>query len=222
MNPVLRWLIKPIYERMKPTLHRRFYYELLLHTRNWYNTKWLGQPIWQNVMDLWVIQETLAEIKPALLIECGTNRGGSALFYANLFDLMDHGRILTIDVEQLHELNHPRVEFLLGSSVDDRIVNTVAHRVAEADGPVMVILDSDHSADHVYNEMLAYSGFVTPGSFMMVQDGVLDWFEDHYAGPLTAIRRFLPGHPEFTVDEERCHRHLVTHHPMGWLQKRSD
>jgi cephalosporin hydroxylase len=58
--------------------------------------------VWQNVLDLWTIQEAIFEIKPALLVETGTNRGGSAVFYAHLFELMSHGRVITCDVEKLH------------------------------------------------------------------------------------------------------------------------
>jgi len=81
-----------------------FFSDLVVHTNNFGDVKWLGNPIWQNVLDLWTIQETIAEVKPALLIESGTNRGGSSLFYAHLFDLMGAGRVVTIDIEKLHKL----------------------------------------------------------------------------------------------------------------------
>jgi cephalosporin hydroxylase len=68
-----------------------FFRELVHKTRNFDQTKWLGHRIWQNVLDLWTIQETIAEVRPALLIECGTNEGGSSMFFAHLFDLMSHG-----------------------------------------------------------------------------------------------------------------------------------
>jgi cephalosporin hydroxylase len=70
-------------------LHRRFATDLIRQTDNFGDVKWLGHPIWQNVLDLWALQEAIAEIRPALLLETGTNRGGSALFYAHLFDLLD-------------------------------------------------------------------------------------------------------------------------------------
>src|SRR5687767_7657581 len=78
---------------------RMFHTDLIAETTNFGHTTWLGVPIWQNVLDLWTIQESIAEIRPALLIETGTNRGGSALFYAHLMDLMGTGRVLTIDIE---------------------------------------------------------------------------------------------------------------------------
>lgn len=214
-----------IYERLiAPLVSRLFLAQLIRKTENFGHTTWLGYPVWQNVLDLWTIQETLTEIKPALLIECGTNRGGSARFYSQLFDLMGGGEIVSIDVEKLHTLELPRVQFLLGSSVADEIVVAVKERVQRCRGPVMVILDSDHSAAHVAKELEIYCAMVTSGSYLMVQDGVIDTTSAFRGagrpGPLPAIQKFLALHPEFMLDQERCDRFLVTHHPMGWLKRR--
>ena len=214
-----------IYKRLiEPLVNRLFLEQLIRHSGNFGRTTWLGYPIWQNTLDLWIIQETLAEVKPALLIECGTNRGGSARFYSHLFDLLGRGEIISIDVEKLHDLQLPRVQFLLGSSVAGENIAIVRERVRRCDGPVMVILDSDHSEGHVAKELEAYCGFVTPGSYLMVQDGVIDLVGSFGGagrpGPLPAIKKFLPAHPEFELDRERCERFLVTHHPMGWLRRK--
>jgi cephalosporin hydroxylase len=199
-----------------------FMRELVKRTDNFGDVTWLGHPVWQNVLDLWVIQEAISEIKPALLIECGTNRGGSALFFAHLFDLMDQGRVVSVDVERMHDLEHPRVEFHIGSSVSDEMLGRMRQAAAAADGPVMVILDSDHSAEHVAKELDAYHGFVTPGSLMLCQDGVIDelpMLARDRPGPLVAIKQFLAQHPEFHVDERYDRRFVVTHHPQGWLRR---
>lgn len=203
---------------------RLFLNDLIARTGNFGGTTWLGAPIWQNVLDLWTIQETIAEIRPALLIETGTNRGGSALFYAQLMDLMDHGRVITIDVERLHDLDHPRIEFLQGSSTDPMIVEHVRTAAADAGGAVMVILDADHARNHVAAELESYASLVTPGSLLLSQDGVIDqlWlFSDSRPGPLQANRDFLARHPEFEYDRERNERFIVTHHPYGWLRRRA-
>jgi cephalosporin hydroxylase len=202
---------------------RLFLNDLIAKTGNFDNTEWLGVPVWQNILDLWVIQETLSEIRPALLIETGTNRGGSALFYANVMDLLGTGRIVTIDVERLHELDHPRVEFLHGSSTDDAIVARARAAAEAAEGPVMVILDGDHSRDHVARELELYAPLVTPGSLLLSQDGVIDQltiFSDTRPGPLPANREFLERHPEFEHDRERNEKFIITHHPVGWLRRR--
>src|ERR1700730_7577865 len=126
-----------------------FFKDLIIKTQSFGQVKWLGQPIWQNILDLWTIQETIWEVQTALLIECGTNRGGSALFYAHLFDLLGKGRVLTIDVESMHQLSHGRIRFLIGSSIDQAMAHVVREEAARSPAPIFVILDSSHAADHV-------------------------------------------------------------------------
>jgi cephalosporin hydroxylase len=231
----LRFVLRRLREALLPTAYKLwdrtggpvvaglYHRDLILRTGNFGSTSWLGVPIWQNVLDLWTIQETIAEVRPALLIETGTHRGGSALFYANLMDLLGTGRVLTIDVEDVQELDHPRVTFLHGSSTAPETVEEVRRAVAAADGPVMVILDADHRRDHVARELELYGPFVTPGSYLLSQDGVIDRlgrFRMERPGPLAANRDFLAGHPEFDYDGERNERFRVTHHPLGWMRRR--
>ncbi|TMK39916.1 MAG: cephalosporin hydroxylase [Actinobacteria bacterium] len=221
-----RRLRKAIYRGpVREAGHRLFFTELVEATDNFGQITWLGRPIWQNVLDLWTIQETLYELRPALLIETGTNRGGSSFFFAQLFDLMDHGRVITSDVERLHDLHHPRVEYLIGSSTSPEVIGHVRSAVAQADGPVLVILDSDHNARHVTNELELYAPLVTPGSYIIVQDGSIDTlrlFRVGRPGPLPAIRDFLARHPEFDSDRTKEKRFVISHSPEGWLRRRPD
>ena len=86
----------------------------------------------------------------------------------------------------------------------------------------MVLLDSDHSQSHVLKEMEAYGPMVTPGSYLHVQDGVIDvqpMFAHARPGPLRAIEAFLAKHTEFEIDQEKVGRFLITHHPKGWLKR---
>src|ERR1022692_3697817 len=147
---MLARMAQSFYRRfLAPRVEAWFFRDLVRKTENFSHVTWLGRPVWQNVLDLWIMQETIAEVKPELLIECGTNRGGSSLFFAHLFDLMGRGQAITIDVEKLHNLSHPRVSCLIGSSTSEEILRVVQTRVAAVQGPVMVILDSDHSQQHV-------------------------------------------------------------------------
>lgn len=206
-----------------PLVNQTFFLELMEKTDNFFHTKWLGYPILQNVMDLWTIQETIAEIKPELLIETGTNQGGSAVFYAHLFDLMSTGRVITVDVDKLHNIQHDRIEFLIGSSVSNEVASRIKAAAGSTQGPVMVILDSDHSTAHVRRELETYGPCVTANSYMLVQDGVTDYIpalgQRHPPGPLYAIRDFLSTHKEFEIDRERCERFVITQHTDGWLKK---
>ena len=220
---VLRLWLKALRALLRRPVTRLFHQDLIAATNNFGRTTWVGQPIWQNVLDLWVIQEAISQIKPALLIETGTNRAGSALFYAHLMDLLGTGRVLTIDIVKLHEVEHPRIEFVIGSSTDEQVVARAREAAAEADGPVMVILDGLHDRDHVAAELELYAPLVTPGSVLLSQDGIIDeleMFRDSRPGPLPANVAFLERHPEFEHDREMNERFLLTHHPVGWLRRR--
>jgi cephalosporin hydroxylase len=206
------------------SIQQAFFTELVRKTDNFGRITWLGNPVWQNVPDLWTIQETIAEVRPQLLIECGTNRGGSSLFFAHLMDLLGGGSIITIDIEKLHDLSHPKITYLIGSSTEPEILQIVQERTAAVSGPVLVILDSDHSQSHVAAELEAYAPLVTPGSFCLVQDGVIDvlpMMAGARPGPLSAIDDFVASHPEFEIDHDRCERFLISHHPRGWLRRKA-
>jgi len=141
---------------------------------------------------------------------------------------MQHGRVITVDIEKQHDLSHPRITYLIADCAAPETVAQIRAEAGKADGPVFVVLDSDHTAAHVAKEMAAYAPLVTPGSYLHVQDGVLDespsfrneWKE--VGGPLRAIEAFLPEHPEFEVDSARTGRFLITHHPKGWLRRKPE
>jgi cephalosporin hydroxylase len=203
---------------------RLYHHDLIHKTGNFRSMSWLGVPIWQNVLDLWTIQEAISSIRPRLLIETGTDHGGSALFYANLMDLLGEGEVITIDIVRKHELDHPRVKFLHGSSTDPEIVEQ-ARTAAEGVDPVMVILDGNHDRDHVAEELELYAPFVTAGSLLLSQDGVIDQFgifRDSRPGPLEANRKFLREHPEFAHERERNEQFRLTQHPLGWMRRVAD
>ena len=191
-------------------------------TQNWSTLRWRGHRIQQNILDLWEVQEALTVVNPALLIETGTKYGGSALFYADLFRLLgSNGRVRTIDLGRRCSFIDPKIDFVIGNSVDPHVVKETAAKAQEAGGPVVVILDSGHSQDHVLQEMTLYGPLVTAGSFMLVQDGIIDLlpqFAGRRPGPLRAIETFQQTHPEFTY--ETRNKFLLTYHPQGWLWRK--
>jgi cephalosporin hydroxylase len=120
-------------------------------------------------------------------------------------------------------LRHQRITYLIGDSASPAIVEVVRGIAADTAGPVLVILDSDHSAAHVARELEAYAPLVSPGSYLLVQDGSIDtlsYFKGSRPGPVPAIHEFLARHAEFSIDREKCDRFLITHHPDGWLKRR--
>lgn len=202
---------------------RRFhelYYERWRQQADTINLTWFGHLLLKCPLDLWIYQEILVRTRPDVVVETGTHRGGSALYLASILDLLGRGEVITIDVNRPEGLPvHPRIEYVTGSSTDEAVVRQVRERVGGR--RAMVILDSDHTADHVYGELLAYSPLVQRGDYLIVEDtnvnGHPAW-PDFGPGPMEALERFLPGHPEFAVDEG-CERFLMTLCPRGYLKR---
>lgn len=196
---------------------------LVGRTANFSDVYWLGRPAWQNITDIWALQEVIVDRDVDVVLECGTNRGGLTYFFASLFDLRNKGNVITVDVVDLVDYTHPRIEFLHGSSTDPAVVSQVRNRIAElAPRHLLVLLDSDHAEHHVLGELRAYADLVGVGDYVVVQDGVIDElriFRDSRPGPLGAIRRFLVEDDRFEVDKERSTRFLFNHSPSGWLRR---
>ena len=196
------------------------------HTWNRGNTKFLGVTVLQNPMDLWNMQEIIAENKPDIIIETGTADGGSSLFYAVICDALglDAG-IITIDINAHKSIwrKHPRIKYLVGASINKQLVERV-RQLIPSKAKVMVILDSDHNAAYVLAEMETYGVFVTPGQYMIIEDSNIGGnpvtaINSNDPGPASAIATFLKHHNEFELDEKRNEKFFLTFHPGGWLKK---
>lgn len=184
---------------------------------------WLGTPTAKLPLDMWVYQEIIAELRPRLVVETGTLFGGSARFIAAIMDMIDCGRMISIDVEhRAPPPQHPRIEYLLGSSIDPGVVEHV-HAAAAEGGPVLVILDSDHSRDHVLAELRTYAELVTPGSYCIVEDTNINGnpILPHWGpGPMEAVDEFLAERYDFAPDPRR-ERLLLTMNPGGYLRRQA-
>ena len=204
--------------RVIRAFHRLFYES---GTQTWSNTRWLGVPAQKCPFDLWVYQELLHELRPAVIVECGTADGGSALYLASICDLLGEGAIVTVDIRDLPgRPQHERITYLSGSSTAPEIVQAIQERV-DGRSPVLVILDSNHERDHVLDEMRLYGPLVSPGSYLVVEDSNINGhpvLPDFGPGPMEAIEAFLAESVEFTVDESR-EKYFLTFNPRGYLRK---
>jgi cephalosporin hydroxylase len=182
----------------------------------WMFTTWLGKQVLKNPLDLWVYQEILNRTRPDVIVETGTFQGGSAFYLASMCDLLDNGRVVTVDVEERKRPEHPRIAYLTGSSVDDAILADIRGRIKPEEN-VMVILDSDHSKEHVLAELRAYSPMVSDGCYLVVEDtGAGEWEADADAG--SAVEEFLAADGDFNVDR-KCEKFLLTNNPGGYLHR---
>lgn len=205
-----------------------------------YSFAWMGRPIIQLPEDIVRTQEVLYRVKPDVLIETGIAHGGSLVLYASLFKAMGRGRVVGVDIEirphnrqaiEAHEMA-PLITLIEGNSVAPDIVAQVASHV-RAGERVMVILDSNHTKQHVRDELDAYHRLVTPGSYIVATDGSMQWLADSPRGeadwtwnnPSEAAREFAACHPEFVLEQpawpfnESTLTKNITHWPEAWLRK---
>jgi cephalosporin hydroxylase len=199
--------------------HRLFYDT---HDTTWKQTFWLGVTVRKCAFDLWAYQEILFETRPDLIVETGTYLGGSAFYLAGICDLLGHGKVVTVDISAPGgRPRHRRISYLQGSSTDPGIVDRIARRARRAKR-VMVVLDSNHSRDHVLRELEVYGPLVTSGCYLVVEDTNVNGhpvLPDHGPGPMEAVEEFLATTEDFEVDRSRENR-LLTFNPSGYLRRR--
>jgi cephalosporin hydroxylase len=183
---------------------------------------WMGHEMQKCPLDLFMYQEILWECKPDLVIECGTWRGGSALYLAHLCDILNHGMVLTIDINRWIGFPiHPRIAYITGNSVDREIFGR-AKTFAAGFRNVMVILDSDHTKAHVLKELELYSELVTPRQYLIVEDTNIHGHpvrKDLPVGPFEAVETWLPKQNGDFQQDYACQRFLLTFNPGGYLRR---
>jgi cephalosporin hydroxylase len=216
-----------------------------------YNFGWLGRPIIQYPQDMVAMQELIWQVRPDLIVETGIAHGGSLILSASMLALLDYcdaveskqmldpsrpkRRVLGIDIDiRAHNRRaieaHPlanRIDMIEGSSTAPEVLDQV-RRHAEGQPTVLVCLDSNHTHDHVLAELEAYAPLVTPGSYCVAFDTLI---EDMPAGsypnrpwdvgnnPKTAVRDYVARHPEFEVDWQIDHKLLISVAPEGYLKR---
>ena len=214
-------------------LARDFFNESAKHKYS-YHFSWMGRPIIQLPQDMIAMQELVWRIKPDLIIECGIAHGGSILYYASLLQLLGHGEVLGIDVDirphnrqaiEEHPMAH-RVTMLEGSSISPEMVAKVS-KLAEGK-KVIVVLDSNHTHEHVLAELRAYAPLTSLDSYCVVMDTVVedmpeDAFPDRPWGvgnnPRTAVWAYLKETEDFVIDAAVHDKLLITVARDGYLRR---
>jgi cephalosporin hydroxylase len=206
-----------------------------LQYRYSYNFSWLGRPIIQYPQDMVAMQELIWRVKPDVIIETGIAHGGSLIFYASLLELIGEGRVVGVDIDiRPHNRkaieSHPmfkRISLLQGSSIAPEIVAAVTEISKDAQR-TMVVLDSNHTHEHVLAELDAYAGLVGIGSYCIVFDTVVeDLPADRFSNrpwsvgnnPKTAVHEFLKRDSRFEIDLDLQAKLLITVAPDGYLRR---
>lgn len=206
-----------------------------------YLWSWMGVPIIQMPADIMATQEVIWDTRPDVIIECGVARGGSVLFMASMLELLGNGKVLGVDIDiRAHNRDsiesHPmskRVTLIEGGSVDEETLAAVRAEIPEG-ASVMVILDSDHSRDHVLAECRAYGPLVTPGCYLVVADTIVAHLpEDSIArnrsqklesgnDPDAAARIYMEETDAFEIDPILNGKLVMSSSPGGYLRRREN
>jgi cephalosporin hydroxylase len=216
-----------------------------------YQFSFLGRPVIQYPQDMIAVQELIWEIKPDLIIETGIAHGGSLIYSASMLALLDLCELneenelydkskskrkvvgIDIDIRRHNRIaieNHPLsklVEIIEGSSIDPKVVNSVKE-ISKNYSKIMVLLDSNHTYEHVFQELIAYAPLVTLNSYCIVFDTIVEDLPTHLFGnrpwgpgnnPKTAVREFLKINSEFEIDEKIHDKLKITVAPEGYLKR---
>jgi cephalosporin hydroxylase len=185
--------------------------------------------------DIVALQEVIWETRPQLVIETGIARGGSLILYASILELIGEGEVLGIDIDirphnrqaiEAHPLAR-RIRMVEGSSLDDDVVAQVGASASEVER-VMVVLDSNHTHDHVLGELRAYGALVTVGQYLVVADTFVEQIpvQQHRPrewgpgnNPATALRAWLDEIEGFEADPFVNAKLLLTASPGGYLRR---
>ena len=203
-------------------------------TKYSYHFEWMGRPIIQYPQDMLAMQEIIWRVKPEIIVETGIAHGGSLVFYASILELIGQGEVLGIDIDiRAHNRaaieDHPmarRIRLVQGSSIDAAIADVA--RQAAAGKRTLVVLDSNHTHDHVAAELKLYAPLTSVGSYCVVMDTVVEdmpegsfpnrpWGQGN--NPKTAVLEFIKDHPEFQIDHEVDNKLMVSVAPSGYLRR---
>ena len=179
--------------------------------RTWHDVWYRGTRLHAYPTDLWVYQELLEELKPGLVVQTGTYRGGTALFLADRLQIIGRGQVVTIDAEaEANRPQHPRLTYLTGPPTAADIVDEVRGRL-DASEPALLLLGAGTTKDEVLAELESYAPLAPAGSVVVVEHTHLD-------GPAAALQEFLGTTSDFEVDA-RGDRHFLTQNPGGVLRR---
>ncbi len=197
---------------------------------------WMGVPIIQLPADVMATQEVIWATKPTVIIETGVARGGSVLFMASLLELVGNGQVIGVDIDirahnretiERHSMAK-RITLIEGPSTDPATLAKVEAAIPDG-ASVMVVLDSDHSRDHVLAELRSYGRMVTKGCYLVVADTILGHFNADQTPrnrskvwlsgnePLSALQTFLDETDRFEVDPMINGKLILASSPGGYL-----
>ena len=201
-----------------------------------FRTSYRGFPIQKIPSDYLIYQMIVHEVQPDLIIEIGTMRAGSALYFADLMDAMniEGGEVHTIDIVDFESRDYK-------VKVDPEVIHSNERIKTFTDGfknydldnckkfnKVLVIDDGSHIYEEVLEALEKFKDVVTLGSYFIVEDGNAleielspERLDSLNGGPLRAISEFLSRPNGFTVELKWCDMFGInsTFNTYGYLKK---
>jgi cephalosporin hydroxylase len=206
----------------EPEEYHKWYYNTFV----WNKTTWLGVDCWKSVADMWNYQEIIFDLKPSLIIEFGSNRGGSALFFSHIMQRMGQPyKVLSVDISHkaLDPVVHddPNILFVESSSTTPAIAEQIEQLKSEYPGKIFAILDSDHARDHVLAEMKLLRPLLSAGDYLLVEDSCVNGhpvLPGWGPGPYEAVEDYEKEFPDdYTHDLSREQKFGFTFAPNGFM-----
>ena len=205
--------------------------------------RWMGRKFGKYPIDAMIYQSVLWHTQPDILIETGTWHGGSAQYFADIMTLLGNGRVISVDITNDNPPSplpeHPRVSFISGSSIDPLVLEQLRAIIqSEPEAKVMVVLDSDHTHQHVLQELELYAPLVSPNMYLVVEDvekniyfrflrAMVALLENRpvsqhgRVGAKGAMAEYLQNHPDVFTQTTIGTRAMFSQQPTGWLQKKA-
>jgi cephalosporin hydroxylase len=203
---------------------------------NWiHQTKWFGEPIINTPEDMFILQEIIYKTRPEFIIELGVAWGGQLLFFSTLMEILGGKKIIGVDIYIPSHVKKKilskrklskRIKLIEGSSVDEKIFNKIKKIIGNSK-KVLLILDSDHTHNHVLKELNLYQQFVMKGQYMVCADTLIEWIPKNKKrprnwgpgnNPMTALNEFFKKNDRFVVDDEIENKLLLSCNYRGYLK----
>jgi len=205
-----------------------------------YQWEWCGVPIIRHPDDIVLQQEIVWSLKPSHIIETGVARGGSLVLSHTLIGMTGNsGKVLGIDIKILNHTIEKLQPWVLNNQIqiyECDSASNIAQQYAQdflKDNrrPVLVVLDSNHTEEHVLNELHCFTPILPVGSVIIVADTIIEEMPDGYYpnrpwgigdNPLTALNKFLELNPNYQRDDRWSRRSLMGEFRDGIIYKVSD
>jgi len=210
----------------------------LLENKHTYLFDWFGIPVIQFPNDIIVMQEFIYKIKPKYIIECGVAHGGMLVFYATILKLLNikKHKVIGIDIK-IRPINKRRIvksgfykniDLFEASSTDEKLFDKLKNKYNLKNERKIVVLDSNHTKEHVLNELNFYSKFLKKGDYIVVMDTIIELINPKFNkqkafkkgnSPYNAVDLFLKNNKNFIIDNYYENKSFLTNMRNGFLKK---